>query len=77
MNLKDYTDKHTQIALARAIGAAPSFVNQWVNQGRPVPVPFCVSIERATGGQVTRIELRPNDWQAIWPELAKKHKAAA
>lgn len=72
MNLKDYTDKHTQIALARAIGAAPSFVNQWVNQGRPVPVPFCVSIERVTGGQVTRIELRPKDWQEIWPELASK-----
>ena len=72
MNLKDYTDKHTQIALARSIGAAPSFVNQWVNKNRPIPPAFCVAIERATGGQVTRIELRPNDWQAIWPELSQK-----
>lgn len=77
MNLKEYTDKHTQVGLARAIGAAPSFVNQWVKGDRPVPAPYCVAIERVTSGQVTRQELRPNDWQAIWPELVKKQKKEA
>lgn len=74
MHLKEYTDKHTQIALAKSIGAAPSFVNQWVKDARPVPPIFCVAIESATNGQVTRQELRPDDWQAIWPELVKKQK---
>jgi DNA-binding transcriptional regulator YdaS (Cro superfamily) len=69
MKLKDYTDTHTQIALAKSIGAAPSFVNQWVNGDRPIPAPYCVSIERTTGGQVTRQELRPDDFWLIWPDL--------
>jgi hypothetical protein len=28
-----------------------------------------VPIEQATAGQVTRRDLRPADWGAIWPEL--------
>ncbi|MNF93491.1 hypothetical protein D3C84_761700 [compost metagenome] len=27
-------------------------------------------IEHATGGAVTRKDLRPDDWAKIWPELA-------
>ncbi len=27
-------------------------------------------IESATEGQVSRAELRPHDWELIWPELA-------
>lgn len=29
-------------------------------------------IERLTQGRVCRKELRPNDWQEIWPELTDK-----
>lgn len=36
---------------------------------KAVPLEQCVPIERATQGQVTRRDLRPLDWQAIWPEL--------
>ncbi len=32
----------------------------------------CTKIERATNGQVTRKDLRPDDWHLIWPELEKK-----
>jgi len=70
MQLKKYTELHTQSALAKLIGVAPSFVNQWVSRERPVPVKHCLAIEQATGGKVTRKELRPKDWEAIWPELA-------
>lgn len=69
MHLKEYTDLHTQIALAKAIEAAPSFVNQWVNGSRPVPAGYCVAIERFTEGKVTRQELRPDDYWLIWPDL--------
>jgi DNA-binding transcriptional regulator YdaS (Cro superfamily) len=30
---------------------------------------LAVSIERASGGAVTRRELRPGDWWLIWPEM--------
>jgi len=30
----------------------------------------CVSISQATKGAVTLQDLRPNDWQKIWPELS-------
>ena len=32
---------------------------------------LAVLIEKATNGAVTRQELRPDDWQAIWPELSE------
>lgn len=30
---------------------------------------LCVRIEQESGGVVTRSDLRPGDWAAIWPEL--------
>lgn len=36
-----------------------------------VPSPaLAVRIEQASGAQVTRRDLRPDDWRQIWPELA-------
>lgn len=40
-----------------------------VYYGKPCGVVLAVSIERESGGAVTRQELRPNDWASIWPEL--------
>jgi DNA-binding transcriptional regulator YdaS (Cro superfamily) len=71
MNLKDYTNDHSQSELAKLIGFAPSFVNQWVSGKRPVPVVACVAIEQVTSKAVTRQELRPDDWHLIWPELVQ------
>ena len=64
-----------QAALARALGVSPVAVGQWlrpdVSTGRGVPPKQCVRIERLTAGQVTRRDLRPNDYFEIWPELAQ------
>ncbi|MCW7764224.1 YdaS family helix-turn-helix protein [Photorhabdus sp. P32] len=35
----------------------------------PVPPARCFDIENATNGKVTRQDLRPHDWQKIWPEI--------
>jgi len=71
MKLIDYLSAHgSQTELARAVGAQPQLVWQWSKGIRPVPVERCVGIERATSGAVTRKDLRPDDWQAIWPEAA-------
>ncbi len=34
---------------------------------------LCADIERESGGVVTRMDLRPDDWHRIWPELAAAH----
>ena len=59
----------SQAALARILGVTPAMVNQLVNGSRPVPVEHCKAIARATAEKVTCQELRPEDWQKIWPEL--------
>ena len=59
-----------QSALARVVGVTPQAVQRWCSVGE-APVERCAAIEQATGGRVTRKDLRPADWQKIWPELSK------
>lgn len=52
-------------------------LSQWASGARPIPLERCTPIELATDGKVTRKDLRPDDWQAIWPELAEAAPASA
>lgn len=61
--------------LAEMVGVSSSAPSMWKARGR-VPVEHCAAIERATGGVVTRRDLRPDDWAAIWPELAQQPQPA-
>lgn len=47
-------------------------IRQWRHgyAGRRPDPENCVGLELASGGVVTRRDLRPDDWQLIWPELA-------
>lgn len=54
--------------LAEAVGVSLQALTNWRTRG--VPIEHCVAIERACNGAVTRRDLRPDDWQRIWPELA-------
>lgn len=67
----------SQANLARTLGVAPAVVSHWLHGKRPVPARFCPAIERATGGAVTRRDLRPDDWAQIWPELAQGQQIPA
>lgn len=49
-----------QSALARAIGKRQSHIWTWLNRDRRVPAEAVIPIERATDGQVTRHQLRPD-----------------
>ncbi|MBJ2139842.1 helix-turn-helix domain-containing protein [Delftia acidovorans] len=60
----------SQKALGLALGVTKAAVWQWMAHGRRVPVEHCPRIEVLTKGAVTRRDLRPEDWQEIWPELA-------
>lgn len=48
----------SQAKLARIIGASPMSVSHWMRRG--IPRRWCVPVEDATQGQVTRHDLRPD-----------------
>ncbi|MBI5910370.1 MAG: helix-turn-helix domain-containing protein [Betaproteobacteria bacterium] len=49
-----------QSALARACGVKQGHVWHWINKSLRVPAEHVLSVEAATGGTVTRHELRPD-----------------
>jgi DNA-binding transcriptional regulator YdaS (Cro superfamily) len=61
MNLKTYISNESgrASALARAVGVPPQSVYDWTTD-RQVPLSRCVDIEKATFGEVTCEELRPD-----------------
>lgn len=59
------------LEIARALGVTPPVVSDWVTGKKGIPLERCVQIERATLGEVRRQDLRPDDWQDFWPELAE------
>lgn len=77
MKLDAYLSKNniSQADFADSIGVTQGMVYQWINKDRPVTPIKCVEIENKTNGQVSRKDLRPDDWKRIWPELV--HKKAA
>ena len=50
-------------------------VSNWITGKKPVPVSRGAQIERFTGGAVSRKDLWPETWHAIWPELLEKEAA--
>lgn len=62
--------------LAAALGVAQPLVSNWRARGTKPGAIYCVAIERATNGVVTRKDLRPDDWFLIWPEMDGAQAAA-
>jgi DNA-binding transcriptional regulator YdaS (Cro superfamily) len=60
--------KGSQKKMAEFLAVSAAYVNQLCKSGSSVPASYCSAIESETG--VSRRDLRPNDWRAIWPELA-------
>ena len=84
MNLHEYLsqERGRQALMAKAIGAHAPDISRWADGSRAIPFHFGAPIELATGGQVTRKEMFPCDWERLWPELATAlrlttHPAAA
>ena len=75
MNLIEYRAiRGNQSYLAKKTGISSAFINQIARGVRGVPVQSAATIEKATNGAVTRQEMFPDDWEKIWPELAKKQR---
>lgn len=49
-------------------------VQQWRITGN-IPPKYCKSIVALVDGKVTLMQLRPDDWHLIWPELLQKEAA--
>lgn len=62
-----------QAMLAKIIDVTPQAVNQWVRKG-VAPPERVLAIESATGGAVTRYELRPDVFGA--PPSKRRARAA-
>jgi DNA-binding transcriptional regulator YdaS (Cro superfamily) len=62
MKLKKYLANAgiKQAAFAKKLGVSPGAVWQWINAYSKVDATNVLKIERATGGVVTRHELRPD-----------------
>lgn len=73
MNLHNYLKEvENSNRFAIRIGVPLPSISNWRHKKRPVPIDKALLIESATGGLVTRKELRPDDWQNLWPELAQQ-----
>jgi DNA-binding transcriptional regulator YdaS (Cro superfamily) len=72
MDLKTYftkSERGTATELAEKISVSISYLSQMIAGDTAISPARCVQIEQATNGEVTRKDLRPDDWAAIWPEL--------
>lgn len=73
MDLNTYLSPSGSAAeLSRKINVPPALMSQWRTGKRSVPPKWCAAIEKATCGAVSRVDLRPNDWRLIWPELESR-----
>lgn len=79
MNLKQYMQakKGNATKLAAALGIPLSFLSQMASGDRTVSPERASAMELASDGQITREELRPDDWKLIWPELVKRRRKTA
>lgn len=64
----------SQKALADLLGVSPQAVWAWIHRGS-IPPTYCVAIEKATDGEVSRNVLRPDDFHLIWPEYKASRRS--
>lgn len=63
----------SEVALAEVVGVKQPSINYMLRKGSRVPAEWCLPIEAATSGRITRHQLRPD----LWPEESTIPDAAA
>ena len=81
MNLKDFVNELSakeQQAFADSVGLKLAYLKRrmYPKDGLFFSPKICVLIEQNSNHKVTRQELRPDDWEEIWPELKMTNQAA-
>jgi DNA-binding transcriptional regulator YdaS (Cro superfamily) len=78
MDLKTYLHNYsTQAALAARLKVTQGLVHQWISGRTRITAERCLDIERATGGVVTRYELRPDVFDVPPSRVRRKKRAEA
>ena len=75
MELREYLncmERGGPTKFAEELEVSPSYLSQLAAGTTPRSPERCVHIEQVSKGAVTRKDLRPDDWERIWPELADK-----
>lgn len=75
MQLLDYINSLAPVgqeAFADECSTSLAYLRQVAYRNRLCREKLASKIEHASGGAVTRQELRPDDWKEIWPELAAR-----
>lgn len=52
------------------------YLRKAISKKQKLGAVLSVSIEKNSGGSVSRKDLHPSDWEKIWPELDHKKSAA-
>lgn len=69
--------KDSRAAFASACGTSVGYLRKAVSSRQLLSAATCVAVERESNGEVVRKDLRPDDWQDIWPELASSRPPAS
>ena len=59
-----------QARLGAHLGISQPAISQAIKRGGYLTPKHCIKLEQLYPGRISRQELRPHDWQDIWPELA-------
>lgn len=70
--LKSLVSEAERAVFAERCGTSLGHMRNCLNGLRSLAPEVCVAFERATCGEVTRRDLRPDDWGDIWPELVSE-----
>jgi len=57
-------------AAARALGITPQAVSEILRKGRQAPAEWCIPLEKATDGKISRHDLRPDLYPVEQSEAA-------
>lgn len=77
--LKKYINglsREEQDQFAALCGTTIGYLRRAMSGGVQFEPERCADIEKASGGAVTRKDLRPNDWHRIWLELTEPKQEA-
>lgn len=62
-------DKQSRAAFFVRCNTTEGYIRKTASKGARLGAAICVAIERESNSFVTRKDLHPSDWDAIWPEL--------
>lgn len=61
--------KQDRVRYVDACQTSEGYLRKAISTGQRLGIGLCSRLERESNRAVTRRDLRPDDWESIWPEL--------